>query len=89
MRQGLKGLKEIKKYQSGTEMLIRRLPFQRGSQGNYPRRFETAVNSNTGIARSGGDYSSGLVGTVQSLHITCKESDHNAERCSADEMHKR
>ena len=28
MRQGLKALKEIKKYQSGTEMLIRRLPFQ-------------------------------------------------------------
>ena len=29
MRQGLKALKEIKKYQSDTEMLIRRLPFQR------------------------------------------------------------
>ena len=29
MRQGLKALKEIKKYQRGTEMLIRRLPFQR------------------------------------------------------------
>ena len=29
MRQGLKVLKEIKKYQSSTEMLIRRLPFQR------------------------------------------------------------
>ena len=28
-RQGLKALKEIKKYQSGIEMLIRRLPFQR------------------------------------------------------------
>ena len=29
MRWGLKALKEIKKYQSNTEMLIRRLPFQR------------------------------------------------------------
>ena len=29
MRRGLKALKEIKKYQSNTEMLIRRLPFQR------------------------------------------------------------
>ena len=28
-RQGLKALREIKKYQSGTELLIRRLPFQR------------------------------------------------------------
>ena len=28
-KQGLKALKEIKKYQNGTEMLIRRLPFQR------------------------------------------------------------
>ena len=28
-RWGLKALKEIKKYQSNTEMLIRRLPFQR------------------------------------------------------------
>ena len=29
MRWGLKALEEIRKYQSGTEMLIRRLPFQR------------------------------------------------------------
>ena len=29
MRWGLKALKEIKKYQSSTEMLITRLPFQR------------------------------------------------------------
>ena len=29
MRRGLKALKEIKRYQSGTELLIRRLPFQR------------------------------------------------------------
>ena len=29
MRRGLKTLKEIKKYQLGTELLIRRLPFQR------------------------------------------------------------
>ena len=29
MRRGLKALKEIKKYQSGAELLIRRLPFQR------------------------------------------------------------
>ena len=29
MRRGLKALKEIKKYQSNTKMLIRRLPFQR------------------------------------------------------------
>ena len=29
MKRGLKALKEIKKYQSNTEMLIRRLPFQR------------------------------------------------------------
>ena len=46
----------------------------KGSQGNYPknlRRFETAVNSNTAIARGGGDISGGLVRTVQSLHITC------------------
>ena len=28
MRWGLKALKEIKRYQSNTEMLIRRLPFQ-------------------------------------------------------------
>ena len=28
MRQGLKALKEIKKYQSSTEMLIRRFPFK-------------------------------------------------------------
>ena len=29
VRRGLGALKEIKKYQSGTELLIRRLPFQR------------------------------------------------------------
>ena len=29
MRRGLKALKEIKRYDSGTELLIRRLPFQR------------------------------------------------------------
>ena len=29
MRWGLKALKEIKKYQSNTEMIVRRLPFQR------------------------------------------------------------
>ena len=29
MKRGLRALKEIKKYQSGTELLIRRLPFQR------------------------------------------------------------
>ena len=29
MKRGLKALKEIKKYQSGTELLIKRLPFQR------------------------------------------------------------
>ena len=29
MKRGLKALKEIKKYQSGTELLTRRLPFQR------------------------------------------------------------
>ena len=29
MRRGLKALKEIKRYQSNTKMLIRRLPFQR------------------------------------------------------------
>ena len=29
MRRGPKGLKEIKRYQSGTKLLIRRLPFQR------------------------------------------------------------
>ena len=29
MRRGLKALKEIKKYQSGTKLPIRRLPFQR------------------------------------------------------------
>ena len=28
-RRGLKALQEIKKYQSGTELLIQRLPFQR------------------------------------------------------------
>ena len=29
VRRGLRTLKEIRKYQSGTELLIRRLPFQR------------------------------------------------------------
>ena len=29
VRRGLKALKEIKRYQSSTDMLIRRLPFQR------------------------------------------------------------
>ena len=29
MRRGLKALKEIKKYQCGTELLLRMLPFQR------------------------------------------------------------
>ena len=29
IRRGLKALKEIRKYQSGTELLIQRLPFQR------------------------------------------------------------
>ena len=29
LRRGLKALKEIQKYQSGTKLLIRRLPFQR------------------------------------------------------------
>ena len=29
MERGFKALKEIKKYQSGTELLIRRQPFQR------------------------------------------------------------
>ena len=29
MRRGLKALKEIRRYQSGTELLIWRLPFQR------------------------------------------------------------
>ena len=29
MRRGLRALKEIRKYQSGTKLLIRRLPFQR------------------------------------------------------------
>ena len=29
MKRGLKALKDIKKYQSNTEMLIRRLPFQK------------------------------------------------------------
>ena len=29
MRRGLRALREIRKYQSGTELLIRRLPFQR------------------------------------------------------------
>ena len=29
VRRGLRALKEIRKYQSGTELLIQRLPFQR------------------------------------------------------------
>ena len=29
VKRGLRALREIKKYQSGTELLIRRLPFQR------------------------------------------------------------
>ena len=29
VRRGLRALKEIRKYQSGTKLLIRRLPFQR------------------------------------------------------------
>ena len=49
MRRGLRALKEIRKYQSSTELLIRRLPFQRvvkeivqGMQG----RPTVAINSN-------------------------------------------
>ena len=50
-----------------------KVALSKGSQGNCPeklKRFETAVDSHTGIARGGGDFSSGLVGTVQSLCIS-------------------
>ena len=50
---GLKVLKEIKNYQSNTEMLIRRLPFERGCKGNHPesaRRSEVTIYCNISIA---------------------------------------
>ena len=91
IRRGLKALKEIKKYQSGTEMLIRRLDFQRVVKNIVQKVWEDLRLQLTAILalkEAGETFLGGLVRTVQSLCITCKESDHNAKRCSAGEMHK-
>ena len=49
MRQGLKALKEIKKYQSSTEILIKRLPFQRVVKEIVPKVQEDLRLQSTAI----------------------------------------
>ena len=90
MRQGLKALKEIKKYQSGTEMLIRRLPFQRVVKEIVQKVQDDLRLQSTAILALQEVGETFLVGLLQqsNLHITYKESDHNAKRCSAGKTHK-
>ena len=67
VRRGLRALKEIRKYQSGTELLIRRLPFQRvvkeivqGIRG----RPTVTINSNDGLTGGRRHFLSGPARTI-------------------------
>ena len=67
IKRGPEALKEIKKYQSNMEMLIRRLPFQRVVKEIVQKVQEDlrlAIYCNISIARGRANILSGSIGTV-------------------------
>ena len=79
-RRGMKALKEIKKFHSLTELLIRKLPFQRLVKELIQARLESTGPSHEGTPRSGGDIPSGAFGAGKPLHHRCKVCYNYAKR---------
>ena len=69
MRRALKALKEIKKYQSNTEMLIRRLPFQRVVKGMIQKVQEDLRLQSTAILAMQEAGETFLVGVVEQYNL--------------------
>ena len=82
IQRGMQALKEIQKYQKGTDLLIQRVPFQRLVREIVQRRRErikVTKFSSFGTTRGGRCIFSRTPQTSKYMCHTCKASDHNAE----------
>ena len=94
MRWGLKALKEIKKYQSSTEMLIKRLPFQRVVKEIIQKVWDDLRLQSTAILVLQEVGETFLVGLLEqsnlcALHakrVTIMPKDVHLERCIREDV---
>ena len=80
VKRGLRALREIKKYQSGMELLIRRLPFQRVVKEIVQSRSLATTCSNDGLAGGRRDFLVGLkeqanLWSLHAKHVTIMPKD--------------
>ena len=91
-RPGTVALREIRKYQKSTELLIRKLPFQTFGQRNRPRfqdGLAIPILRGLGLARSVRGVLGWLVRRHQLVRDPRQESHHHAEGCPIGEKNQR
>ena len=84
-RPGTRALWEIRKYQRGTDLLIRKLPFMSLGTGNrtaVPTWCEISRDCSDGLTRGSRGIPDKPLQRWESLHDPCKESDIDAKRSS-------
>ena len=85
MRRGMKALKEIKRYQTSTDLLIRRLPFQRVVREitQNIRRLEIPKCGHHGPPGGRRGFSGWIARAFQLVQGSCKVGNSDAQRYSA------